>query len=200
MVTFASMRHWLPIYSVVTDGCARSDCAFVADLDVFSQNSALTDGYVLSDLGRCRDCCLAMNGAIGFGVAEEFRGSGEGQAGLIGNQERLGDFASGEFFRDDGSGWRDERGFEMIGVLDENEAIALCGLQAGDAGHRDGAISKEMAVQFLGEIAEGSLHGCLLSLYGADVYNADSDCGRRLRALARHGRGRAPSPHESALC
>jgi len=60
----------------------------------------------------------------------------------------------------------------MPGVLHEDEAGAAGGLQAGDAGHGDGAVTEETATELFGEIAQGLLHGCLLSLYEADVYNA----------------------------
>src|ERR1700687_4506760 len=65
----------------------------------------------------------------------------------------------------------------MLGVIYEDEAMAGGGLQAGDAGHGDGAVSEETAAELLGEIAQGLLHGCLLSLSGAGVYNAGVGTG-----------------------
>jgi hypothetical protein len=38
----------------------------------------------------------------------------------------------------------------MVGVLHEDEAIAGSGLQAGDAGHGDGAVSEEAAAELFG--------------------------------------------------
>src|SRR5271157_5018055 len=61
----------------------------------------------------------------------------------------------------------------MLGVLYEDEAMAGGGLQAGDAGHGDGVVSEETAAELLGEIAQGLLHGCLLSLSEGDEYNAE---------------------------
>src|SRR6266478_5005484 len=91
----------------------------------------------------------------------------------------------------------------MLGVLHEDEAAAGGGLQAGEAGHGDGAVSEETAAELFGEIAQGLLHGCLLSLYEARVYNAEDagGCspfaiGSSCRAaLGLDGRGR-PSPHK----
>jgi hypothetical protein len=36
MVTFASMRQWLPITTLVADDCAGADGCFIADLDAFA--------------------------------------------------------------------------------------------------------------------------------------------------------------------
>src|SRR5712692_2805305 len=62
----------------------------------------------------------------------------------------------------------------MLGVLHEDEAAAAGGLQAGDAGHGDGTVSEETAAEIIGEIAQASIHGCLLSLYEARVTTPSS--------------------------
>src|SRR5271157_738747 len=87
----------------------------------------------------------------------------------------------------------------MLSFLDEDHAVVLGGLQTGDAAYTDGPVSAETAAEFLGEIAQGLLHGCLLSLSGAGVHNADSFATRRLLlSCARLGRGGAPSPHDNS--
>src|SRR5450755_850195 len=80
----------------------------------------------------------------------------------------------------------------MPGVVHEDEAFAGGGLQTGDAGHGDGAVSEETAAEFFGKIAQGLFHGCLLSLSGASVYNGDllATRGRCRAALGLDSRGR----------
>src|SRR5258708_27145461 len=88
----ASDLHW--VARIVADYRTGADGRVVADLDVFAENRAGSDGYVLSDLGGSGNDGGGMNFAIAVGVAEQLRGSGEGETGLGGNQNRLGGFVA----------------------------------------------------------------------------------------------------------
>src|SRR5580658_1056199 len=61
----------------------------------------------------------------------------------------------------------------MLGIVHEDEAMAGRGLRTGDAGHGNGAVPEEAAAELFGKIAQGLLHGSLLSLSEAGVYNAE---------------------------
>ncbi len=50
--------------------------------------------------------------------------------------------------------------------------MADCRLETSCDG--DGTVAEKMAAELSGEIAQGLLHGCLLSLSGAYVYNGES--------------------------
>src|ERR1700730_2645263 len=80
---------------VVADNGAGADGRFIADLDVFAENCSRADGYVLADLGGRGNDGSGMNFAIAVGVAEQLCGSGEGEARLRGNEDRLGGLATG---------------------------------------------------------------------------------------------------------
>jgi hypothetical protein len=55
-----------------------ADGGFIAYLDVFAENRARADGYVLADLGGGGNYGGGMNGAVAAGGAEQLRGSGKG--------------------------------------------------------------------------------------------------------------------------
>src|SRR5258708_4911971 len=99
----ASDLHW--VARTVADYRAGADGCFIADLDVFAENRAGADGYVLANPGGRRNDGGGMDDVIAVGVAEQLRGSGEGEARLGGNQDRLGGFvASGEVSGNYGGG------------------------------------------------------------------------------------------------
>src|SRR3984957_17404017 len=112
-----------------------------------------------------------MDFRFAAGVAEYSRGAGEGQAGLGGNQDWFGG-GGGERSGDYGGGGRVERRFQILRVFYEDHAVAGGGGRNGGGRYGDGAVSDNVAAEFLGQIVQGLLHGCLLSLYGAGVYNA----------------------------
>src|SRR5271155_5398712 len=59
-----------------------ADSRVIADFDLFAENRARADGYVLADLGGCGNDGRGMNNAMAIGVTQQFRGSGEGQSRL----------------------------------------------------------------------------------------------------------------------
>jgi hypothetical protein len=141
-------------YYMVADYSAGADCGFVSDLDVFSENRARADGYILADDAGWGNDGGGMDGASALRIAEKFGGSGEGEPGLRGDQKRFGcagsDVCGREISDDDSGGGRGEGGSEMLGVFGEDQGAALGGLQAGDGGDGDGGVSEEMAAEFLG--------------------------------------------------
>src|ERR1700739_2817719 len=100
-------------------------------------------------------------------------------------------------------------------VFDKHDAFGMGRLQAGDAGNLDRAVSEDAAAEFLGEIAQGLLHGCLLSLSGVREHNASavrasapgptqahrrlSTAGAGLRALFSSGDGPRATGRDSGV-
>ena len=108
--------------------------------DVFSDYGARADGYVVSDSGRCGDNGGRMN-------ARELS-RGRGGAWRLGQRSGAGarrsaatwglavEVGGGEISGDDRGGLRADGGGEVLGVIDEDQAVARRGLEAGDAWRR----------------------------------------------------------------
>jgi hypothetical protein len=107
---------------MVADYCAGADCGLVSDLDLFSENRARADGYILADSAGWGNDGGGMDGASALRIAEKFGGSGEGEPGLRGDQKRFGcagsDVCGREISDDDSGGGRGEGGSERLETVE----------------------------------------------------------------------------------
>jgi hypothetical protein len=114
-----------------SDFCAIANyatCAYrgaLANLDVFAEDGARADGDILSELCRRWDNCRWMDAAATvLGVVEKSCGSGESEARLAHDQQRLaGRRLRGELSGDDSGRFGSKCGVEMLLVFDEDDAF-----------------------------------------------------------------------------